>query len=264
MEMDQLGATAQRILNSIKANSSTTETKKYECNVCKDTEWIIDKKTNTAKPCKCREVKHYKKILETSGISEEFLKKRFGNFNAKYKEIDEMKKMAMKYTKDFNQIKNKRNNSIALLGQVGSGKTHLSIAIANNLMKQGIGVRYMSYRDEITKIKQSVTDDLNYAREINKYKNATVLLIDDLYKKATYKDRTGVEHVVDADIRVMFEIINHRYLKNAPIIISSEYFTEDIVSFDEGLGTRILEMCEGHIKELRGEKLNYRLYRQAL
>lgn len=262
MEMDQLEAAAKRILSSIKANSSTTETKKYECNICQDTEWIIDKKTNTAKPCKCREVKRYKKILETSGISEEFLKKRFGNFNTKYKEIDEMKKMAMKYTKDFNGIKDKRNNSIALLGQVGSGKTHLSIAIANNLMKQGIGVRYMSYRDEITKIKQSVTDDLNYAREINKYKNATVLLIDDLYKKATYKDkRTGMEYVSDADIRVMFEIINHRYLKNAPIIISSEYFTEDIVSFDEGLGTRILEMCEGHIKEVRGEKLNYRLYR---
>lgn len=175
-----------------------------------------------------------------------------------------MKKMAMKYAKDFNQIKDKRNNSIALLGQPGSGKTHLGIAIANELMGQGIGVRYMEYRTHVPQIKQVANDYISYATEINKYKNATVLLIDDLYKKATYKDRTGKEYVSDADIRVMFEIINHRYLKNAPLIVSSEYFIEDLLNFDEALGSRILEMCEGHIKELRGEKLNYRLYRQAL
>ena len=198
------------------------ETKKYDCKICKDTEWIYDRETNSAKPCKCREVKQYKRILEASGISEEFLRKKFNNFNAKHKEINDMKSMAIKFTKNFNEIKDKRNNSIALLGQPGSGKTHLSIAIANELMSQGIGVRYMPYRDEITKIKQSVTDDLNYAREMNKYKNATVLLIDDLYKRATYKDRAGREYVNDADIRVMFEIINYRNLNNAPIIVSSE------------------------------------------
>jgi len=240
------------------------ETKKYDCKICKDTEWIYCSETNSAKPCKCREVKQYKRILEASGISEGFLRKRFNNFNVKYAEIKEMKKMAIAYTKKFNDIRYMKNNSIALLGQPGSGKTHLSIAIANELMGQGVGVRYMSYRDEIPKIKQSVTDEINYSREMNKYKNATVLLIDDLYKNATYKDRAGREYVADADLRVMFEIINHRYLKNAPIIVSSEYFIEDLLNFDEALGSRILEMCEGHITELRGEKLNYRLYRQAL
>lgn len=182
----------------------------------------------------------------------------------RYKEIDEMKKMAMKYAKDFSQTKDRKNNSIALLGQPGSGKTHLGIAIANELMNKGIGVRYMEYRTDVPRIKQVANDYISYANEINKYKNATVLLIDDLYKKATYKDMRGIEHVADADLRAMFEIINHRYLKNAPIIVSSEYFIEDLLNFDEALGSRILEMCEGHIKEVRGEKLNYRLYRQAL
>lgn len=169
----------------------------------------------------------------------------------------------MDYVKKFEQIRESKNNSIAFLGQVGAGKTHLSIAIANELMKRNIGVRYMQYREDITKIKQVAADEESYAREINKYKNATVLLIDDMYKNATYRTRTGYEILNDADKRAMFEIVNYRYFKGAPMIISSEYLVEDVLSFDEGIGSRIFEMCQGHIMEFQGQELNYRLYKQA-
>lgn len=216
-----------------------------------------------AKPCKCREVKLYKRILESSGITEAFLQKNFKNFDVKSQTTANAKAMAMDYVKKFEQIRESKNNSIAFLGQVGAGKTHLSIAIANELMKRNIGVRYMQYREDITKIKQVAADEESYAREINKYKNATVLLIDDMYKNATYRTRTGYEILNDADKRAMFEMVNYRYFKGAPMIISSEYLVEDILSFDEGIGSRIFEMCQGHIMEFQGQELNYRLYKQA-
>lgn len=167
----------------------------------------------------------------------------------------------MDYVKKFDSIKNLRNNSIAFLGQVGAGKTHLSIAIANEFMKRNIGVRYMQYREDITRIKQVAMDEESYAKEINKYKNATVLLIDDLYKNATHRTRAGYEVLNDADKRAIFEIVNYRYFKNAPMIISSEYLINDIIDFDEGIGTRITEMCKGHIIEFQGQELNYRLHK---
>lgn len=102
-------------------------------------------------------------------------------------------------------------------------------------------------------------DEEAYAKEINKYKNATVLLIDDLYKNATNRTRTGYEVLNDSDKRVMFEIVNYRYFKNAPMIISSEYLVEDILNFDEGIGSRMFEMCKGYIMEFVGQELNYRL-----
>ena len=253
-------------MDSIKANSYTKDEKKIEyfCDICKDTEWIIDEETNTARPCKCREAKIYKRILESSGISEAFLSKTFKNFVVKNKDIAAAKKMATNYVRNFDEIKNSKNNSIAFLGQVGAGKTHLSIAIANELMNKGIGVRYMQYREGITKIKQVVNEEYSYAKEINKYKNATVLIIDDLYKSATYRNRTGIEYLNDADERAMFEIINHRYLIQAPIIVSSEFCIERLLNLDEGLNSRILDMCQGHIMEFNGQELNYRLYKQAL
>lgn len=251
----------QNTLSRIKADSSMQEDKtdKYECSICKDTEWILDSDTNTATPCRCREAKTYKRILESSGISDAFLGKTFKNFVPRHRETSIAKQMAMDYVKNFDEIKDTESNSIAFLGQVGSGKTHLSIAIANELMKQGIGVRYMQYREDITRLKQVVNDELSYAREINKYKNATVLLIDDLYKSATYRTRSGYRALNDADERAMFEIVNYRYFKRAPMIISSELGLEEMLSLDEGLNSRIIERCEGHIMELNGMELNHRL-----
>ncbi len=214
-------------------------------------EWIIDDKTNTARPCKCREVKTYKRILENSGISEAFQKRTFKNFITvnKPQQILDAKNMAIRYVKEFDNLKNTKNNSIAFLGQVGSGKTHLSIAIANELMKKNIGVLYMQYREAIIQLKQCIMDEENYNREIDKYKNATVLLIDDLYKGK----------ITDSDRNIMFEIINYRYLKNSPIIVSSELTVDAIIDIDEAIGSRIVEMCKGHIFEFSGQELNYRL-----
>lgn len=46
-----------------------------------------------------------------------------------------------------------------LTGQVGLGKTHLCLAIANELMYDRVSVIYMGYRDVITRIKQNMMDE---------------------------------------------------------------------------------------------------------
>lgn len=207
--------------------------------------------TNTAKPCKCREAKLYQRILENSGITEAFRKKTFNNFDIKNRPsiVAQAKKMAIEYVKHFESIKHERNNSIAFLGQVGAGKTHLSIAIANELMKKNIGVLYMQYREVIIQLKQNMLDEEYYQREIGKYKSASVLLIDDLYKGK----------IRDADFNIMFEIVNYRYLKGLPVIVSSEYTADGLLDFDEAIGSRIIEMCKGRIVEFSGQELNYRI-----
>jgi len=238
-------------MQATKENPTTTKVNSspdYECEVCKDMEWILDGE-GKAHPCECREVKLYGRILAASGISNTFKQKTFCNFERRNKRIDKAKTTAQQYASDFQTIKQDRHNSIAFLGRPGSGKTHLSIAIANELMNLKVGVLYMPYREAIIKLKQCVMDDENYNREIGKYKLAPVLMIDDLFKgKKT-----------ESDLNIMFEIINHRYLKSLPMIISSELLIDDLIEFDEATGSRIVEMCRGRILELTGEGMNYRL-----
>lgn len=232
----------------------------YECDICKDTEWIVDASSNAARPCRCREVKLYKRIIKSCGITEAFLQKNFDNFNIISKQTEIMHKISKDYATTFALIRDKRNNSLALLGSVGSGKTHLTIAVANELMKNNIGVRYMQYREDIPRIKQVITNEIDYNREIGKYKHAPVLLIDDLYKNAIGKGPYG-EYLNDADKRVMFEIINHRYFNGLPIIVSSECDSNMLLELDEGIGSRIIEMCKGHLVEIKGKDNNYRVRR---
>ena len=211
--------------------------------------FIID--DGVAIPCECRGLRLAEDILNKSGIGKEFRNKRFDNFDFS-RNMATMKgyKSALEYENKFLDIENTRCNSIMFLGQVGSGKTHLSMAIANELMDRGIGVIYMGYRDAITNIKQNMLDSVYYNRVMNRYKNARVLFVDDLFKGK----------ITDSDINIMFELINHRYFNNLPMIVSSESSVGRLLDIDEALGSRLIEMTKGRVVELRGKELNYRIY----
>ena len=201
--------------------------------------------------CECRALRESEDILKKSGIGREFRNKRFDNFDfSRSISVMEGYKTAMNYENEFLEIENTRCNSIMFLGQVGSGKTHLSMAICNELMDRGISVIYMGYRDCLTSIKQNMLDSVYYNRVMNRYKNARVLFIDDLFKGK----------ISDSDVNIMFELINHRYFNNLPMIVSSEFSVGRLLEVDEALGSRLIEMSRGRVVELRVNELNYRIY----
>ena len=115
----------------------------------------------------------------------------------------------------------------------------------------------MPYREVVTKLKQNMIDEVYYQNEIAKYKNAPVLLIDDLFKGK----------VNETDINIMFEIVNYRYLNKMPIIYSSEFGVDELLGFDEGVGSRIIHRSENYLVEIgltreelmKGKTINYRL-----
>lgn len=209
---------------------------------------------NNFRPCRCREVKQAKQILEKSGISKAFSSKTVRDYIPKDESQKRARGMAIEYIQNFEEIRTERNNSIMLLGQPGSGKTHLTIAIANALLKAGVAVRYMQYREAMTAIKQVINDDIGYANIMNPWKNTPVLLIDDLYKGVL---RNG--KVNESERSIMFDLINHRYLTQKPILVSSEYLLDQIIEFDEATGTRMSEMSRERTIQFIGKELNHRM-----
>ena len=236
------------IKSQVKNNLDTQEN--YKCNKCNDRTFILI--DNEAVPCECRQVRQAEEILKKSGISEEFRNKRFNNFNYTIEnQVYEAYKEAYMYAKNFKSLEKEIDNSIMFMGQVGAGKSHLSLAIANELMDSGVGVLYMGYREVVTGIKQNIMDEVYYNKIMNRYKNAKVLLIDDLFKGSISK----------SDINIMFELINHRYFNKLPVIVSTELSIENLVNIDEALGSRLIEMSKDFLVGIRNKKLNYRIYR---
>ena len=224
------------------------------CEKCKDSGFVLVMKNGheVAVRCDCYEKNMSLLRLKNSGISEEFQKKGFKEFECNgVAVLQEAKEKAIQYYQNFFMNETSRQNSIIFCGQPGSGKTHLGMAICNNLLNVcQVGVTYMAYRNAITRIKQTIMDKESYYAELNPYCNARLLYIDDLFKgKPT-----------DADLNIIYELVNFRYMNNKPMVISTEKLQEELVSLDEAIGSRILEMCRGYMVKLEGRELNYRLY----
>lgn len=237
-----------------KARSNPVKEPEYECPDCKDSgiySYIGEDGHEYARMCKCREMKMAKQIMERSGIAPEMREIGFKQYiTGSNGYLINGKTRAFNYFKDFQKIEKSRNNSILLCGQVGAGKTHLGIAISNNLMELRIPVVYMPYRNVVTQLKQKITDEEAYETEITKYKEARVLFIDDMLKG----------RITESDVNIMFDIVNHRYLNFLPMIVTTEKAVDELLAFDEAIGSRILEMCKGNVVYFeRGKGLNYRL-----
>lgn len=227
---------------------STENSAIYKCDKCLDREYVIHTRedgTQYATACECKAIREHERRLARSGIGDEFRARKLNNYKANTEGQKAMKSKCVEYLTSEAY----KDTSMCILGAVGSGKTHLAMAISNRLLDLGIGVVYVDYRSFISEIKQSMLDKDFYQGEIRKLIEADVLYIDDLYKGK----------ITDTDINIMFEILNPRYLSHKPCIITSELYAEEILEIDEGTFSRVIERANGYILESRED--NYRLIR---
>lgn len=231
----------------------------YHCKICNDDEYTYYEDENglfIARPCICSEIRKSIRLMEQSGITEAFCRCTLENYKTMGSDaLARAKDMSVKYVNTFTENEKGIRNSILFSGQVGAGKTHLGIAISQELIKKGIAVSYMPYRTAVTKLKQNiVNDEAAYEKELNQYRKARVLFIDDFLKGK----------ITESDINMMYEIVNYRYMNQLPMIISTEKSLRELIQFDEAIGSRIIEMSREHVVVFKDKSLNYRLKQEVV
>lgn len=182
-------------------------------------------------PCGKHARLNFNSKLNRLGLGEDFKNKTFATYIAKTPELKEIKERCLEYASNFAKKQFEKRNGLYIYGSVGSGKTHIATAISNRLLQNGVNVEYFEYRERMTKLKQIITDDTKYTKEIN-CKKAKVLFIDDLFKG----------RITESDINIIYEIINYRYQTHLATIITSEKTVEEILNIDEAIGSRIIEI----------------------
>lgn len=220
----------------------------YSCPNCRDLGYVFvtnDQNCEAAIPCKCLAKKQIFEKLEKCGLSQAFRQKTFSNYNCENQYQIKAKHQVLKFCSNFAENK----NSLIISGKPGVGKTHLGIAAMLKLISDNITCRYVEYNNMIVNLKQSVMDEENHMREMEKYLNPPVLFIDDFLKgKST-----------TADLNYIYRIINTRYLQQKPIIISTEKSIKEILYFDEAVGSRIIEMAGENVVVFEENSYNHRL-----
>lgn len=234
----------------------------FKCNICKDAGYIFTIKNGyeMAEKCRCKLIEETKQKLNNSGLGDLLETKTFKSYIAKEDYQRNIKKIAIEYTKAF--LKGNRH-SLALLGQSGIGKTHIMTAVSKQMIDRNIEVKYYIADEIIQTLSACKFDEDNYNIEFSKIANARVLFIDDLFKSSVqnYYNKGSIDK---NDLREMFKVINYRYNKRLPILLSSELHFEKFAELDQALIGRINEMCNyEYLVSIKPDAdKNYRLNRR--
>ena len=224
-----------------------------ECEDCKNKGTIAfaHEECLYVRPCHCIDLRHSIKMLERSGISREMLKKyTFDEYVLTHKWQEVLKRKSVEFV---NGSMEQSGKWLYFGGQSGSGKTHLCTAIVQELGKK-YPARYEIWNRLAEKLK-FMDDKEQKEKYISELCRVEVLYVDDLFKASS--------RPTEADIRLLFDIINGRYLNAKSItIISSEMNLNQIKAIDEAIAGRIAERIGEGLKYVfsipKDMKLNYR------
>jgi len=178
-------------------------------------------------------------LLKKSGLGKRFAKRTFKNF----KKDNIAPELLYAYNKAFEFATKFPDVEKGLLftGPVGTGKTHLAAAIANQLIDQLYSVAFGNVTDIITLIKSTYSKDsqLTEAELIRAFTDDTdIFIIDDL----------GKEHSSPNTSTVLYQIINRLYENEKPIVVTTNFSSaalcKKLNERGEAIMSRLAEMCE--------------------
>ncbi|HEY1249344.1 MAG TPA: IS21-like element helper ATPase IstB [Nitrososphaera sp.] len=143
-----------------------------------------------------------------------------------------------------------KKSNLLFIGQPGTGKTHLSIALALQALGAGKTVLFTTVWDMIAQLQQSRAD-FSYHKRIQSYLKPDLLILDEL----------GYRSMADATVEDFFEIVSKRYEKSSIIITSNRPIREwERVFIDKTLTTAIVDRLMHHcsVIEITGDSYRYK------
>lgn len=216
----------------------------WECEKCHDTGRIY--RDNHYLICSCAKNDLRKRKQKSGNLPRHLYKATFANANLNYYEADLVTNSGMNYRENAQKIyslassfvqkfnSDKISQGLIIEGPIGSGKSYLLGCIANALIDRGIHFRYIVYSDLLQKIRSSYNQNSPEADEkqiLSMVQQIPVLLIDDL----------GTEKATEFASSTLYQIIDHRYREEKPIILSTNYSVKNLKNRFPVMGERIFQ-----------------------
>ncbi len=160
------------------------------------------------------------RLLGQSGIGKRFQQRRFDTFRTDNSARKKAYQIAKDYADNFAMFM-RDGIGLYIEGTNGTGKTHLAAAIAMQLMtEQHIQCICKTAGDLLLDIKSAFDrEGVNEKQVLQVYKDVSLLIVDDL----------GKEQCTDWSISTLYSILNDRYEKMLPTIITTNYNSDDLV-----------------------------------
>ena len=238
MQVQQLLQRRKEILGKYGLGEEVYEPK-WDCPLCKDLGYITP-----GEPCECLKKERILQRKEESGLPRGLWEKNFENFDTSYyKDMYKIQEIVA-YCRAFaNQVATTGyGNNLVLLGDVGRGKTHLSVAIATEVLERGKRVFYTRVDEMIDLIRAAKFDGLQ-EEKMRFLKECDLLVLDDL----------GAENSSEFAINQLRIVLEERNLAGKSWIINSNLSLEKIEAlYTSRVADRILE--KGKVFQLTSDE----------
>lgn len=179
-----------------------------------------------------REARERERLMAETHLTPRFRTRTFERFQAT-PETRRALAVCKRWAADYPRGDAADGLGIALVGPVGTGKTHLAAAIVNALVNRGHYPLFVSVPDLIARFRAGIEAG-TAERQLLLAKSAPVLVLDDL----------GAERVTDWAAEQLYRLVNARYENLAPTIVTTNCEPSEL---SERLGertvSRLLESC---------------------
>ena len=200
---------------------------KYTCPDCGDTGYV------DIKMCKCFRSLLLTENVRSSGMGKLIDKQSFDNFrldvlpeeNRKY--MEKVLPHLRHFAENFGSHK---GENLLFTGTTGTGKTHISTAIAKTVISKGYYVLYESIQNVISAFE---ADHFGRSTESlsEKYLDCELLILDDL----------GTEFSTQFTVSCIYNLINTRYNRGLSTVISTNLSPKSLQEFyDDRIYSRLV------------------------
>ncbi len=167
--------------------------------------------------------------LGRAAIPERFSDRRLSTYQPTCAEAAQALSVAQRYARSFGAV---RQSGMCLIfcGDVGTGKTHLAVGIAHEVLEQGGQAVFTSVIRAVRSVKETFGKGAGRteAQALRDLVEPDLLILDEV----------GVQFGSDAEKLILFEIINGRYESRRPTIIISNLALGELEKF---LGARAVD-----------------------
>lgn len=181
--------------------------------------------------CRAREEKRraWERKIGMAGIPDRFRTRTLESYIAKNDGQRRVLAFAKDYADNFAAAL-ETGRSALFIGTPGTGKTHLAVGIALQIMQQRRTVLFTSVLRAIRRIKETWSKG---SKETETQAIAALVFPDLLIL-----DEVGIQFGSEAEKLLLFDVLNERYEKRRPTILLSNLTKDEVVAY---LGERIID-----------------------
>ena len=201
---------------------------KFSCKACEDTGYVKEKM------CNCLRQALFLEGVAQSGLGKLPETQTFENFRTAYYTDPESVNTVLEYCRNYaNDFSENTRTNILITGATGLGKTHLSTAIGQEVIRRGFDCVYTSA--------QNLLSDFEYERfgrgyrddspdRTARYFEADLLIVDDF----------GTEMGNQFTVASLYNLINTRMNAGKPMIINTNLNSGEIRGrYDDRIASRL-------------------------